>query len=146
MLINEITNSGAIPSLEMSLRFAGARQRLLAHNIANISTPDFRPMDVDPAHFAQVLRGAIEERRARTGHERGELPGMASKQIGMGCHGELRLTPRTPSGNILFHDRNNRDLERLMQDNSENVAAFRLSSELLRSRFEMLRSAIAERA
>ena len=96
--------------------------------------------------FPQVLRGAIETRRARTGHERGELPGMVSKQIGLGSDGELRLTPRTPSGNILFHDRNNRDLERLMQDNAENVAAFRLSSELLRSRFEMLRSAIAERA
>jgi flagellar basal-body rod protein FlgB len=146
MLISDLTNSGAIPSLEMSLRFAGARQRLIAHNIANISTPDFRPMDVDPAHFAQVLRGAIDQRRARTGNERGELGPVASRQLSVAADGQLQLTPRTPSGNILFHDRNNRDLERLMQANAENVAAYRLSAELLRSRFEILKAAIAERA
>jgi flagellar basal-body rod protein FlgB len=146
MLISDLTNSGAIPSLEMSLRFAGARQRLIAHNIANVSTPDFRPMDVDPAHFAQVLRGAIEVRRARTGNERGDLRPLMSKQLGVGADGQLRLNPKTPSGNILFHDRNNRDLERLMQDNAENVASYRLSAELLRSRYEILKAAIAERA
>lgn len=147
-MINDLVNAGAIPSLELTMRFAGARQRLIAHNIANLSTPDFRQLDVAPADFAHALRSAIDERRERTGGEIGELRVKSTRQIRFGADGagSVSLTPRTPSGNILFHDRNNRDLERLMQDNAENVAVYRLSAELLRSRFEILRSAIAERA
>lgn len=146
MLITDLANSGAIPSLEASLKFAGARQRIIAHNIANLSTPDFRPVDADPAQFAQILRKAVDERRARTGGEHGELRLKGNRQIEFTPDGRVALNPRTPSGNILFHDRNNRDLERLMQDNAENVAAYRLSAELLRSRYELLKAAIAERA
>lgn len=145
-MISDLVNSGAIPSLEMTLRFAGERQRLIAHNIANVSTPDFRPLDVAPQDFARVLREAIDDRRARSGNERGALNLRSTRQIRFSPDGRVHLNPRTPSGNILFHDRNNRDLERLMQDNAENVAVYRLSAELLRSRLESLRSAIAERA
>ena len=149
MLIADLTNSGAIPTLELSMRFAGQRQQLLAHNIANVSTPDFRPLDVSPDRFAQLLRDAVDDRRARTGGERGELHLRSSREIAVSqSPGGTRLTlnPRTPSGNILFHDRNNRDLERLMQANAENVAAYRVSAELLKSRYDILKAAIAERA
>ncbi len=146
MLISEITNSGAIPSLELTMRFAGARQQIIAGNIANISTPDYKQQDADPARFAQTLRQAIDERRERTGNQRGELHLPDTEEVSLGADGRLQVTPSGGSGNILFHDRNNRDLERLMQDNAENVAVYRLSAELLRSRFELLRSAIAERA
>lgn len=149
MFIADLANSGAIPTLELSMRFAGQRQQLLAHNIANISTPDYRPVDVSPAHFAHVLRDAIDDRRARTGGERGELRIRSSREIDVApSSGGTRLTlnPKTPSGNILFHDRNNRDLERLMQANAENVAAYRVSAELLKSRYDILKAAIAERA
>lgn len=149
MLIADLANSGAIPTLELTMRFAGQRQQLLAHNIANISTPDYRPLDVAPDRFAQILREAVDERRARTGGERGELRLRSSREIAIShTPGGTRLTlnPRTPSGNILFHDRNNRDLERLMQANAENVAAYRVSAELLKSRYDILKAAIAERA
>jgi flagellar basal-body rod protein FlgB len=146
MLIADLANSGAIPSLELTLRFAGERQKLIAHNIANASTPDFRPVDADPARFAQRLREAIQERRRRTGGEHGSLNLPRTAEIQSGPNGELLLRPRTPAGNILFHDRNNRDMERLMQQNAENVAVYRLSAELLRSRYDLLKSAIAERA
>lgn len=149
MLIADLTNSGAIPTLELSLRFAGQRQQLLAHNIANISTPDFRPMDVAPERFAQMLREAIDDRRARTGGEHGELRFRSNREISVDqSRGatRLELRPATPSGNIIFHDRNNRDLERLMQANAENVTAYRVSAELLKSRYDILKAAIAERA
>lgn len=147
-MINELVNSGALPSLELTLRFAGERQRLIAHNIANLSTPDFRQADVAPAEFAQALRDAVDRRRAATGGETGRLGLRSTRQIRFDADGGIELRPRTTSGstgNILFHDRNNRDLERLMQDNAENVAVHRLSADLLRSRYEILRAAIAER-
>ncbi len=35
MFISDMANSGSRPVLEQMLRFAGERQRILAHNIAN---------------------------------------------------------------------------------------------------------------
>jgi flagellar basal-body rod protein FlgB len=146
MLMGDITNSGSIPALEMMVKFAGARQRVIAHNIANLDTPNFIPTDASPAAFQQALGEAVAQRRARTGGEHGTLNFQNTKQVVVAADGQLTLHPTTPSGNILFHDRNNRDLERLMQDNAENVGAFRVATDLLRSRYEILKSAIAERA
>ena len=48
VIFNDLANAGSAPVLEQVLRFAGARQRLLAHNIANVDKPDFRPVDESP--------------------------------------------------------------------------------------------------
>jgi len=146
MFIDEVTSSGSMPALEMMLRFSAARQRVLAHNIANIDTPNFRPQDASPSKFQAALSEAVEKRRATTGGSSGELDIADTKEVHVSrSGGELTLTPSTPSGNILFHDRNNRDLERNMQDLVENVSVFRAAADLLRGRSELLRQAMAER-
>lgn len=76
----------------------------------------------------------------------GELRWKETREVSRDGAGRLRLTPETPSGNVLFHDRNNRDLERTMQALAENAAAFRLATGLLRTRVQQMRNAIAERA
>ena len=145
MLIGDVLNSGAIPSLEATLRFAGERHRLIAHNIANLNTPGFQPKDVSPAGFQNALREAIERRREQRGGTEGEFEPIETSEISQGPDGRLTLSPNTPSGNILFHDRNNRDLERLMQDHAENAGVYRLSADFLRSRYTQIREALAER-
>lgn len=144
MLIDGVTNDGATPVLEAVVRFAGARQRLIAHNAANISTPDFRPLDVSPREFQRALGEAVERRRSGGG--RGGLGLGHGREVRQGSDGRMVLNPRTFSANVLGHDRNNSDLERLMQANAENVAAFRVATDLLRSRTELMRAAISERA
>lgn len=142
-MIKGILNDGAVPVLEAMVRFSGARQRLIAHNVANLDTPNFRPLDVSPQEFQRALGAAVERRRA---HGRtGELELDGSAQVEQGPGGELVLNPLSTSSNILFHDRNNRDVERLMQANAENMAAFRVATDLLRSRSEIMRAAISER-
>ena len=145
MFITELTNSGPIPVLEATMRFAAQRQRLIAHNIANLSTPDFRPLDVSVPAFQKSLREAIDARRSGRAPPAGPLPLARNPELEVSPDGTLRLNPRTASANILFHDRNNRDLERTMQDLVENAAAFRVASDLLRSRYQLLNSAVAER-
>ena len=141
-VISDLTSSGALPALEALMRFAGARQRLIAHNIANISTPNFIQKDVSVQGFQNSLGQAIESHR--TDPARGfQLP--QNQEVKVGSDGQVTLNPTHPSGGILFHDRNNRDVERLMQDQAENFGVFRISSELLRSRMQQLRDAIAER-
>ncbi|MBL8760692.1 MAG: hypothetical protein JNL50_05250 [Phycisphaerae bacterium] len=145
MFIGDIFNSGAMPALEAGVRFAAQRQRLIAHNIANASTPDFRPVDLSTGDFQQALARAVQRRRESGGGEQGRLELKKTGEIEMLAGGTLRFTPTTPSGNVLFHDRNNRDVERLMADQVETVAAYRAASELLRGRFALLRTAISQR-
>ncbi len=146
MLISDLIHDGATPTLEAMVRFTGARQRMIAHNIANISTPDFQQTDVDPGAFQRALADAVDRRRATTGTT-GPLEIRETPQIRQNADGSLTLTPRAqdPSRNILFHDRNNRGVEELMADQAENLAAFRVASDLLKSRHDLMRMAIAER-
>lgn len=141
--MSEIGSSGAVPALEKLMSFAGQRQRLIAHNIANISTPNFRQMDVSVSGFQQALGQAIDRKRERGGA--GDLEIQETSELAVDAQGGLILRPGTTGPGVLAHDRNNRDLETLMKDLVENAATYRLASDLLRSRFEILRSAIAER-
>lgn len=144
MWTDGLVNSGAMPALEMTLRFAGQRQTLIANNIANLDTPNYLPKDVSVTDFRRTLGEAIDRRR-QSGRGESPLPWDETRELRRDRNGELRIEPRTPSQNIVFHDRNNRDLERTMQDLAENAMAFRVSAELLRGRMEILRAAIAQR-
>lgn len=144
-LIDHVTNSGALPSLAQTIQFAARRQGLLAHNIANISTPDFQHQDVSPEAFQSALKDAIEDRRSRTGGETGRFEFKGTRQIRLTSQG-LRLEPDAPSGHgVLAHDRNNRDLESMMQNLSENMGVYRVATELMRTQAGTLGVAISER-
>lgn len=140
MLLTGLTSADGMATLEASMRFAAQRQRLIAHNIANLTTPDFRQVDADPRAFQRSLGEAVERDRAGRGFVLAQ-----TREMAVGPDGALTLTPRKPSGNILAHDRNNRDLEGLMKDLAENALAFRVSADLMRGRMELLRTAISQR-
>ncbi len=144
MAFEDLSNSGAIPTLERVIQFASQRQRVIAHNIANLNTPGFVAMDASIPGFQAQLREAIEARRLSSGGEFGPLNPADSGEVQFHSTG-LSITPLTPVGGVLFHDRGSRSLERQMQALAENTATFRVATELLRSRFEALRSAIAQR-
>lgn len=144
-LIDQLNNAGAMPALEMTMRFAAQRQRLIAHNIANIDTPNFVQKDVSVGAFTETLERAIRDRRARTGGMHGDLEWDDTRELGHGPMGGLVLTPETPGGGVLFHDRNNRDIERLMQALAETTGAFRVASDLYRNQRNLIDMAISQR-
>lgn len=149
MGLEGLLNSDAMPTLRAVARFASARHRLILGNIANISTPGYQTQDVNVRAFQQELAKAVERRRAGSGDDSGggtaELDLKSTDQFRVSPSGDISLTPQKVGGNVLFHDRNNRDLERLMQDLTENATMFRLATDLLRSRAAMLDAAIRER-
>lgn len=144
MLIDQVLNSDALPSLERTVQFAARRQELIAHNIANLSTPNFQPKDVSVGGFQKSLGEAIDRRRQRFGGMRGPLEFKGNREVEVAGQG-LRLKPGQSTGNILFHDRNNRDLERTMQAMVENLTVFRAATDLMKSRLDLLNTAIRER-
>ena len=146
MMIGDLGNSGAMPAAEMLLKFAGQRQKIIAHNIANIDTPNFQTKDVDPRGFQKMLGEAIDDRRKRNGGGFGALNWKESDEIKrVGRGNEFKLIATTSGGGILHHDRNDRDLERMMQDMVENATAYRVAADLLRSQRNQLQNAIAQR-
>lgn len=145
MVIDQVTNAGAVPTLEMVIRFAGARQRQIAHNVANITTPGFKPIDANIGEFQATLRDAIRERRGRTGGLHGDLDWTPTRQLRRGAAGELVVEPTEGTDGLVFQDHGQRDLERLMQSVAENSAAFRIATDLLRQQSAMMRGAMSER-
>jgi len=143
-VIGGVTNGGAIPVLERMVQFSGQRQRLLANNIANLSTPGFRPSDVSVAEFQENLGQAIDARRAAHGNTGGNLPLTSTQEVKVHAGG-ITLQPKPAGDNILFHDGNDRDLDRTMQGLVENFMAFRTAAQFMRKQFETLHTAIAGR-
>lgn len=138
-MIRGAIDGGAIPALERMAQFASARQEIIAHNIANASTPGFRPVDVSVTAFQQQLGEAIDARRA------GEtFAPENSQQVAFLDHA-LQLSPEPVGANLLFHDGNDRSLERLMQDLSENFLAFRFAASMLRNQYGLINTAIRGR-
>jgi len=135
---------GSMPVLERMVQFTGARQELIAHNVANLSTPYFKPTDLDPAKFQEQLRDALDHRSRKPNGMRRDLELGSTKQVRV-RKGQMQFRPEQQNDNILFHDQNNRDVERTMQDLVENALAHRTSVELLKSQFDLLRTAIRER-
>ncbi|MHC5024970.1 MAG: flagellar basal body rod protein FlgB [Planctomycetota bacterium] len=141
-MIDGLTNADALPVLERLMQFAGRRHELIAHDIANLDTPGFRPVDVDPDAFRTQLSEAVDERRQRGG--RGDLRLRDSSEVEV--HADtLSLRPAPAGENLLFHDGNDRDLERTMQKLVENFMTFRMAADFMRSRFDLLNTAIRER-
>jgi flagellar basal-body rod protein FlgB len=145
MRINDLTTADALPALEAMMRFAEQRNALINSNIANLDTPGYVTRDVSVPDFQRRLGEAIDDRRGRTGGTRGGLDIQRGREFEPGPDGRFALRPRTPSGNVLFHDRNERDLEGLMQDLVENTGAFRVAAQLYTNRINLLGQAISLR-
>lgn len=139
-MIEGMFSGGALPVLERMVQFTEARHTVLTHNIANVSTPYFKPSDLDPARFQTSLREAIKDRRSNGG----PLQFRDTRQIRFRDH-SIETHPDFRNENILFHDRNSRDLERMMQDLVENTMTHNMAVEMLRHEFEMIRTAIRGR-
>ena len=143
-MIDGVTNAGAIPALERLLQFAGGRHRVIVNNIANLDTPGFRPVDVSVDAFQSRLGEAVDRSRNTNGNAGGELQIQSGDGIEFAPNGMV-LHPTPRGDNILFHDGNDRDPEKLMQSLVENFMTFRAASDLLRNRFDLINTAIRER-
>lgn len=140
-MIEGLFNSGSMPVLERMVQFTGQRHAVIADNIANLSTPFYRPKDLSVEKFQKHLRRAVEDRREGVMPRQGELRLNDTREFRF-HQGHLDARPEALDENIMFHDRNNRDLERIMQDLAENTLAHNAGIEMLKSEFNLLRMAI----
>lgn len=135
MFLDRLLNQGNLPLIEQTVKFAQARQRMLAENFANISTPNYQQKDLSIDRFQQVLRDRVDERSQSAPQDRTEFGDVLSESTSE--------DPMKP--NILFHDRNNRSVEQLVTDQAQNALMHNLMTELLRKQFSAIQDALKER-
>lgn len=143
-MIKGLLDGGALPVLERFTQFTAQRHKVLAHNIANLSTPFFKPRDLSVTEFQATLGQAVDKRRRQVNPTGGPLRVGNTNQVTFGNDG-MSVKPEEANENILFHDQNNRDLERTMQRLAENTLSHNMGIELLKNQFDLLKTAIRER-
>lgn len=143
-MIQGMFDYGALPSLERLVQFTGQRHRVLTDNIANLSTPYYKPRDLDPKQFQQELARAIDDRRDNVNPVSGPLDLRDTRQLKFQSD-SIQVKAQQINENILFHDQNNRDVDRLMQRLAENTLAHKTGIDLVRNEFGLLRTAISGR-
>lgn len=143
MFVTGVTQTNTIGVLEKTLAFTEARNKVLAENIANVTTPEYRAKQLDPAEFQAALKSAVERRC----ESREPLRVESTQQFHEDEMGFLRVTPtEQPPENLLFHDGTNARIEKQMAMLAENTLMNKAAAELLRNQFEGLAKAIRGRA
>ncbi|HWB19047.1 MAG TPA: flagellar basal body rod protein FlgB [Phycisphaerales bacterium] len=142
-MIEGLQDSGAIGALSKVLQFTAQRQRIIANNIANLSTPGFRPTDVSVEEFQQQLSDALDEQRT-SGSANSALVLRDTQEV-HDDGGRMVLEPQPIGDNIMFHDGNDRNVESTMQDLVENFMAFRTAASLMKKQFDTINLAISGR-
>ena len=131
MFIERLLNQGNAPLLEQVLKFHAARAKLIAENVANVSTPNYRQKDLSVDKFQAMLQ------------ERADVK--ASSAPGSVGFNDIGAEVEEPNNGILFHDGNNRSMEQLVSDQAKNAMMHNLVVELLRKQFATLDMALKER-
>ena len=131
MFIERLLNQGNAPLLEQVLKFSAARHKLIAENVVNVSTPNYRQKDLSVAKFQAMLQDRAAEK--------------ASSAPGSVGFSDIGAEVQEPNNSILFHDGGNRSMEQLVSDQAKNAMMHNLVVELLRKQFSSLESALKER-
>jgi flagellar basal-body rod protein FlgB len=115
------------------MSWLGARQEVLAHNIANSDTPSYVPHDLKPQDFGRMLRPAapVPELRVTDANHMEPLrrPPKEPDQK------DRNLFEATPDGNAVVLE------DQLMKVN-ETQAGFRLATNLYSKHIAMIKAAI----
>lgn len=131
MFVERLLNQGNAPLLEQMLKFTAARHKLIAENVVNVTTPNYRQKDLSLEKFQEMLRDRVAVKNDAP-------PGAVG-------FADIQAKIEEPANGILFHDGGNRSMEKLVSDQAKNAMMHNLVVELLRKQYSSLESALKER-
>lgn len=127
-----VFEKSGIPVLQKFLDTASLRHKLIAGNIANISTPQYQSKDID---FHAALKNAIDNRR----HVAGNLTHPSHIPVGRHKDKDPEIeVNRSRDGNGI----NNVNADKEVANLATNQLYFSVGTTLLAKKFEGLRNAI----
>ncbi len=139
-MFNSLLNNSTLPALEQTVLFAHQRHQLLAGNLANIDTPDYKTRDISIDEFRKQLKAAVES----SASERSVyVPGRGLEPV---TKQEAIEQVRDISKQILYHDGSDVSLEHQVTEIAKNQNMHNTAIALMRSQFQTLQVAIRESA
>ncbi len=140
----DVTNAGAIPTMEAALAFSWKRHEVILNNIANASTPGFRAQDLSVDGFQAALRKAS---RTEKRSEPIVLGGMPSRPetASLPARADLRFLDPVPVNGIPGHDGNDVTPEVEAAKMAKNAAFYTAMTQLLSRQYDLIEKAIRER-
>ncbi|MHB0955780.1 MAG: flagellar basal body rod protein FlgB [Pirellulaceae bacterium] len=137
-MMPSIFDNTTIPILQEVLSFSEARHHVLAGNVANVDTPNYRVRDLSVDTFQERLKQAIAQQTERSPYTSpGELfasePGDDMR--------EVRESMRT----IQFLDGSDVGIEQQVAEVAKNQFLHNLTVSIMNSQFRLLQTAISER-
>ena len=115
------------------MNWLGAREKVLAQNIANSDTPNYQPQDVVPLDFEHHLQqlAAVEPQRTDPAHLLGTVP----PKDPVGAKKEKKPYETAPAGNSVV-------LEEQMMTLAKTEADYNQIVNLYKKHIDMLKTAI----
>lgn len=132
-------NTQALTLLERSLDAVSLRHRVIANNIANVDTPNFKRSEV---RFEQYLLQEIEAGKRRIEGKRTDARHIP---IGRSSSSSLRAEVVTDDSTSFNNNNNNVDIEYEMTLLAENQLKYNLLIERTNGYFKSIRTAIDRR-
>ena len=115
--------------------WASQRQKLLAQNISNADTPDYRPKDVKQLDFKQILKGELVARvpvsRTNANHLKGTIP----EQEHFRSLGQRKTFEESPDGNQVV-------VEEQMEKVSDTRSSYDTAITIMQANLKMLTMAV----
>lgn len=149
-MLDAIFDGTTIPLLQKVARFGERRQEVLAANIANIDTPNYKRRDLPIEAFQEALRAAIATGRSRTDSPtvaQASLPGLpAQPRVPDPFSSKLYQAIEAASPSLTFQDNNNRSIEYEMMQMTKNAIMQSYATELINAQIAMLQAAIRGQA
>ena len=130
-----IVDGTTVPLLERVAAFGERRNLVLASNVANIDTPNYKRRDLPVEAFESALRDAIRAGSARTDHALSAPSGGLS---------DLLQPREAGSPSLTFQDNSDRSIEREMLELTKNSSMQGFAIQLLNAQMGMLQAAIRE--
>ncbi len=140
MFIQRMLNQTGAPALERLLSFTEARQGLIADDIANVDSQNYRQKDLSVERFQQMLRQRVD-----AAHNPAHNPSTGSSPAGADDFSDIDAELEYPTRGILFHDGNNRSMEQLMSDQAKNALMHQVAVELLRKQYQSMQAALQDK-
>jgi flagellar basal-body rod protein FlgB len=115
--------------------WAAQRQKVLAQNISNADTPDYRPKDLKQVNFKEVLKGEMDIRVPVTRTDARHLKGTIPEAEPFREAGIRKTFEESPDGNQVV-------IEEQMQKVSDTRSDYNTAVQLMQTHMKMLRIAV----
>lgn len=128
-------------ALHSKMDYLNKRQRVIAQNVANADTPDYKPKDLSPVDFSSFLKGL--ERRTSANKllisqtSSGHMNKYSNLQVDERARKQEETYEVTPTGNAVV-------LEEQLLKASENTMDYTMMTNLYQKNMNLFRIAIGK--